>query len=183
MYIGQCPELLHRLFDQIELKFDQAVEQFVRIVIVQILEDFVDGEEDLPEDTLDEGGDDVDDGDVAEAEEERDVPEVLRRSPAVVEGDHRPACLCEYLHHDVHALGEGGEAAELDVLVVGGHALGGVEVVEDLHAEDDVDVEEEGEEVHELQDDREDLQHNREDVPQLHPHLQLHVPQVVAVRD
>lgn len=57
---------------------------------------------------------------------------------------------------------ETAEGRELLVLVVGWRASGGVGIVEDLHADDGVNVEAYQEERHEFEDDGEDFQNHRE---------------------
>lgn len=55
------------------------------LLFVQVLEDLVDCEEDLPEDTFDESSDDVDYCDVEEAEEKHNEDEVIRGAIGVIE--------------------------------------------------------------------------------------------------
>lgn len=121
-------------------------------------EDGVHCEKHLPEDALDERGDHVDDGDMQQAEVEHDVGEILGGAPAVIEGHRGPPRLGQNLHHVFHRIHQRFEIGELLVLVVGGVAAGRVEVVEELHAQDRVYVEDEDEQGHEAQDDRQYLE-------------------------
>lgn len=149
---------------------------------LSLIEYGIDCEEHLPKDALDEGGDDIDNGDVAKAEEEHDVNVVIGCSPAVVKSYHWPASLSKHLHHHVHSLPKSCEIAHLNILIIGRTSPSCIEIVEDFHGKDDVDVEEEGEKVHELKDDGHDLQDNGEDILDLVPNLKIYAFHEVAVR-
>ncbi len=108
-----------------------------------VLENSVDCEEDLPKDALCEGSDDVDDYEVHEAEVEHSVAIILRIFPAVIEGNHRPACLCHDLNHNILSLYEGFKGRVLLVHVIGWGSVQRDGVVEKLHADDGKDIKEE----------------------------------------
>lgn len=137
--------------------------------------DGVDCEEDLPEDTLNEGRDDVDYGDVEEAEEEHYDDEVLWGSPAVVEGYLRPSSLSEDLNQYVLSIYEALEVAELLVLIVVYAPRHVVNIVKNLNADDGVNIEEEDEERHESEYNRHDLKYSLEDIRQFRVHLNVHL--------
>lgn len=78
-------------------------ELFLKAIFISGGEDSIDGEENLPEDALDECGYHIDNGDMKEAEVEHDVGEVLGCSPAVIERHIRPPCLSQHHHHKLHS--------------------------------------------------------------------------------
>ena len=101
----------------------------------------------------------------------------------MVVSDLRPSGLSEDLHHYVLGMYKVLEVPELLVLVVVRHSKGIVEVIEDLHAHDAVDVKEEDEEGHEANDDRHDFQKNGVDIDEFAPNLEFNVLEEAAVRD
>ena len=112
---------------------------------------------------------------MAEAEEKHDVYEILRSSPGMVIGYLRPSSLGKYLHHYILSMNKALEVSELLVLVVVGHSQGIVEIVENLHADDGVNIEKEDKERHETYDNGHDFKQDGVNVYELAPNLKLHV--------
>ena len=88
--------------------------------MIPLFEDAIDCEKYLPENTFDQGGQDVYYHDMHKAEVKHDVDCVLRGSPTVIKGELRPSCLSKHLHHDVLGVDEGLEIRELPILVICG---------------------------------------------------------------
>ena len=71
-----------------------------------------------------------------------------------------PSSFSKHLHHHILSMYKALEVAELLVLVVVGYSKSIVEIVENLHTYNRVNVEEEDKERHETDDDGHDLQQN-----------------------
>ena len=103
----------------------------------------------------------------------------------MIECDHRPTSLRQYLHHHINSIHEIFEISHLLVLVVRGTArhIIGVKIVKYLHAEDNVNIEEKCKKIHEFKDNRHDLKNNGKDILNLMPNLKIDPPHKIAMRN
>jgi len=100
--------LFDHLIDKLDLLRSFLILLFLHLFLQRLAFFFskylIDREVDLPKYTLDQRGNDVHNDDMHEAEVYHHIGVVLRVSPTVVIGDHRPPRLRQYLHHDVMSL-------------------------------------------------------------------------------
>lgn len=139
VYFVDFPRLVNEVLLLLQLCASQGL---------PLQEDGMDSEVHFPEDALYAEGNHVHVHDMHEYEVEIDVSIVVGCPEDVVVDDCRPATLVEYLDVDVLSVEEGAEVGELLIGAIGGTAFGGVEVVEELHADHSEEVIEEDEESH-----------------------------------
>lgn len=123
---------------------------FLFSILVPLLKNLVYSKEYLPENTLNQCSDDIDNDDMHEAEITHDVSIKLRIFPRMVEGDHRPPCFSEDLNHYILSLNKATEGRVLSVHLITVIPFNGIGIVENLHSDDCKDKEEEHEKRHEL---------------------------------
>lgn len=140
---------------------------FTYLLLIQgisFYKDGIDSEEYFPKNTLNQCGNDINNGNVHETEEKHDECIVVRCTPTVVKGELRPSCLSQHHDHYVLWMNETCKVRELLILIVGRKASSIIEIIEEFHTNNTVYVEEEEEEGHEPYNDWQNFEQNRVNV-------------------